>query len=288
MTNRSKIILYGILVLVLFCGGIFAGYYVWGISDGEKPDYPALLEGAAKYVASLEQQNSELEAQLKSGGMSEPATGDTSEPATGEPATMEKAADDRVKSLQMKLESLQEEKAALQSAVRSDKTATEKNLELTDRIQALIQAKNTIEQENASLRTQISQTQERTTENDQLKAQIASLTDEKTRLEEKNTALQANGSQNQQLVAENEELKQQVQTCFDRKAELEKENAALQSAMSQSRELMAENQKLKITIASNVDEINTLKLRLNEIRSITNVKETSDRQSAQGEASSSP
>ena len=55
MTSKSKIIIYGTLVVILFSGGIAAGYYVWGLSNGEKPDYPAFLKDAAKYIASLEQ-----------------------------------------------------------------------------------------------------------------------------------------------------------------------------------------------------------------------------------------
>ena len=281
MANKSKIILFGILVLILFFGGVVAGYYVWGISDGDQPDYPALLEDAAKYVAGLERQKSELETQLESGGTAVPETGDQGSPP-------EEAVDDRVKSLQIRLESLQEENTALQSAVRSDKTATEKNLELTDRVQALIQAKSTIEEENAKLRTQISQSQDLALENEQLKAQVESLTDTKTRLEEQNAGLQSTGSQNQQLVAKTEELKKQAQICFDQKNELEKENAALQSAGNQNRDLMAENEKLKTTIASNLNEINTLQSRLNEIRAMTKVKETPDAQSSEVDTDSTP
>ncbi|MGD8724617.1 MAG: hypothetical protein PVG00_11835, partial [Desulfobacterales bacterium] len=139
MTNKSKFILIGIMVLILFCGGVIAGYYIWGVADGEKRDFPAILREAAQYVASLETRQSELETQLAAEGQPAPAAVASEKPAEGMPpeAPAEEAGDERIKNLEMQLASLQEENAALQTALSSDKSSTEKNLELTDRIQAL-------------------------------------------------------------------------------------------------------------------------------------------------------
>lgn len=280
MTDKSKFVFIGILVLILFGGGVVAGYYIWGIANGQKPDYPALLKDAAQYVAGLETRKSELEAQLEAGG--------TVKPVSDEPeGSVEGAVDDRVKSLEMRLESLREENAALQTALSSDKTADEKNLELTDRIQVLIQAKNTMEQENSTLRTQVSQAQGLSAENKKLKAQVASLSDIKAGLEKEKAESQSSSGQENQLMAANRELEMQAQLCANEKAELETKNAALQSVNDQNIDLQAENQKLKLTIASNAEEINTLKIRLDEIRAMANMKETSDAQGSAGETDSS-
>ena len=139
MTNKSKIISIGILVLILFCGGVIAGYFLWGIADGEKRDFPALLREAAQYVAGLEARKSELETQLEAKEQKETTTDESKTAAEATPsetaaevkpseAPAEGALDDRIKSLEMQLTSLQEENAALQTALSSDKSATEKNL----------------------------------------------------------------------------------------------------------------------------------------------------------------
>lgn len=279
MINKSKFVFIGILVLILFCGGVVAGYYIWGIANGPKPDYPALLKDAAQYVASLETRKSELETQIEAGGKVTPVT---DEPE----GSVEGVVDDRVNNLEMRLESLQEENAALQTALSSDKTANEKNLELTDRIQALIQAKNTMEQENSTLRTQVSQAQGLSAENKKLKAQVASLSDIKAGLEKEKAESQSTGGQENQLMAENRELETQAQICANEKAALETKNAALQSVNDQNQDLQTENQKLKTTLASNAEEINTLKMRLDEIRAMANMKETSDAQGSAGETDS--
>ena len=88
-------------------------------------------------------------------------------------------------------------------------------------------------------------------------------------------------------MAANRELEMQAQICANEKAELETKNAALQSVNDQNLDLQAENQKLKSTIASNAEEINTLKIRLDEIRAMANMKETSDAQGSAGETDSS-
>ena len=81
MTNKSKFILIGILVLILFCGGVIAGYYIWGVADGKKRDFPALLKEAAQYVAGLEKRQSELETQLAAKTQPASASGESETPA---------------------------------------------------------------------------------------------------------------------------------------------------------------------------------------------------------------
>ena len=286
MTNKNTFIFIGILVLILFCGGVIAGYYIWGVTDGEERDFPALLREAAQHITDLEARQGDLETQLAAAVQATPASDETEKPAeVAKPETASaEAVDDHTQNLEMQLKSLQEENAALQTALSSDKSATEKNLELTDQIQTLIEAKNTAEQENAALRSQIDQEQNLSAENEQLKSKITLLTDTNSRLEKEKTDLQAAGGENNRLLAEKRELEMQAQVCANEKAELEKKNSALQAANNQNQNLLAENQKLKTTIAANADEINTLKIRLNEIRAMANTKDTADTQSSAAEA----
>ena len=86
MTNKSKFIFISIVVLILFCGGVIAGYYIWGVADDEKRNFPALLKEAAQYVASLETRQSELETQLAAKTQPAPAAGESESPAEATPS----------------------------------------------------------------------------------------------------------------------------------------------------------------------------------------------------------
>ncbi len=296
MTSKNTIIFIGVLVLILFCGGVIAGYYIWGVTDGEERDFPALLREAAQHITDLEARQGDLETQLATALQATPASGDSEKPAevakvetppaevAKEETTPAEAVDDRTQNLEMQIKSLQEENAALQTALSSDKSATEKNLELTDQIQALIEAKNSTEQENSTLRSQIDQLQNLSAENEQLKSNISLLAETNSRLEKEKADLQKVGGENNRLLAEKREYEMQAQVCANEKAELEKQNAGLQAANNQNQNLMAENQNLKATIAANADEINTLKVRLNEIRAMANTKDTADTQGSAAEA----
>ena len=79
----------------------------------------------------------------------------------------------------------------------------------------------------------------------------------------------------------------QAQICANEKADLEEKNAALQTVKAQNQHLMDENTKLKTTIASNVEEMNTLKLRLDEIRAMVNMKVTPGDQSSEAKTEGS-
>lgn len=286
MTSKNTIIFIGVLVLILFCGGVIAGYYIWGVTDGEERDFPALLREAAQHITDLEARQGDLETQLATALQATPASGESEKPAevAKEETTPAEAVDDRTQNLEMQIKSLQEENAALQTALSSDKSATEKNLELTDQIQALIEAKNSTEQENSTLRSQIDQVQNLSAENEQLKSNISLLAETNSRLEKEKADLQKVGGENNRLLAEKREYEMQAQVCANEKAELEKQNAGLQAANNQNQNLMAENQNLKATIAANADEINTLKVRLNEIRAMANTKDTADTQGSAAEA----
>mgnify|MGYP003702055629 CR=1 FL=1 len=116
-------------------------------------------------------------------------------------------------------------------------------------------------------------------ENQKRTEQIQTLTDEKADLEQKITEIQSDISQNQNLVATNQQLEEQIQACIESKADLEKENAELQSLKSNNQVLTVENQKLQEAIGSQANEINVLKTRLTEIRSMTQVQQAAEVQS---------
>jgi chromosome segregation ATPase len=205
MDNKSKLISVGIVVLILFCGGIIAGYYIWGTTNGDRSDFPAMLNDAARYITDLETRTSELEEQLASMNAVTPDTGSSEAPsdeAAAKPST---------------------ETETLEASAEGASDERSKNLEI------------------------------------QLKS-----------LQEENAELQSRESESNRLLAQNRELEMEAQVCANEKAELEKKNAELQTVNDQNANLLAENQKLKTTIESNADEINTLKLRLDEIRAMTN------------------
>jgi chromosome segregation ATPase len=281
MKAKSKLIAGAILVLLLFVGGVAAGYYMWGLKDDEAVDYKRFLKDTAKYIASLEQKNSELEKQMGAGDTSLKST-DEEKPSGAVKSSGEDG------TLQQKIKSLEEEKAALQVAMSSDMDLTRKNRELIDQVQSLIQAKNVVEQENTELRSKIGADQDLTAENQSLTEQIQALTAEKAELEQKITELQSDISQNQHFVEANQKLEKQIQACIESKAGLEKENTELQSLQSNNQVLIVENQTLRETIESHVNEINVLKTRLTEIRSMTQVQEEAEAQTTDSKPEATP
>ncbi|MGD9078660.1 MAG: hypothetical protein PVG96_04940 [Desulfobacterales bacterium] len=234
MKAKSKLSAGALLVLLLFVGGVLAGYYVWGLKDDETVDYKRLLKDTVKYIASLEQKNSELEKQIGAGDTSLRSTEDEKPSEEVKPAGEDA-------NLQQKIKSLEEEKAALQVAMSSDKDLTAENQSLTE--------------------------------------QIRTLTAEKADLEQKITELQSDTSQDQNFVEARQQLENQIQACLESKADLEKENTELQSLKSNNEVLTAENQTLQDTLESHVNEINVLKTRLTEIRSMTQVQKEAEAQS---------
>lgn len=281
MAMKSKLITGAILVLILFIGGVVTGYYRWGINGDETPDYKGLLKDTVKYIASLEQQNSELEKQLGSAGAS-------IEPAREEKPPEEIKGNGGDEILQQKIKSLEEEKAAFQIAMSSDKDLTQKNVEMMDQIQSLIQAKNSVEQENAELRSKIGADQDLAVENQKLTEQIQTLSDAKADLGQKISELQSGISQDQNLVTTNQQLEAQIESCIEGRADLEKENTELQAVLSKNQVLIAENQKLNQRVESQVKEINVLKTRLTEIRSMTKVQPASEGQSSEAKPEAAP
>ena len=281
MTNKSKIILFGILVLILFIGGVVTGYYRWGVNGDETPDYKGLLKDTVKYIASLEQQNSELEKQLKTTGAELP-------PAGEEKPSEEMKSDGGDEILQQKIKSLEEEKAALEIAMSSDKDLNQKNVEMMDQIQSLIQAKNAVEQENAELRSKFEADRDLAVENQKLTEQIQALSAAKSDLDQKITELQSDISQDQNLAATNQQLQAQIESCIEGRADLEKENTELQAVLGKNQVLIDENQKLTQTVESQLNEIKVLKTRLTEIRSMTQVQQAIEAQSSEAKPQAAP
>lgn len=281
MTMKSKLITGALLVLILFIGGIVTGYYRWGMNRDETPDYKDYLKDTLKYIASLERQNRELEKQLGAAGTAPQPAGEQ-KPSE----EMKGAGGDEI--LQQKIKSLEEEKAALEIAMSSDKDLNQKNVEMMDQIQSLIQTKNSVEQENAELRSKIGTDRDLAAENQKLTERIQTLTSAKADLDQKITELQSGISQDQNLAATNQQLEAQIESCIEGRADLEKENTELQAVLSKNQTLIAENQKFKQTIESRVNEVNVLKTRLTEIRSMTQVQHASEAQSPEAKPEAAP
>ena len=281
MTTKSKLITGAILVLILFIGGVVTGYYRWGINGDGPPDYKDYLKDTVKYIASLERQNSELEKQLG-------AAGATPQPAGEEKPSEEVKATGGDEILLQKIKSLEEEKAALETAMRSDKDLNQKNVEMMDQIQTLIQTKNAVEQENAELRSQIGSDQDLAVENQKLTEQIQTLSAAKADLDKKITELESDFSQDQNLTKTNQQLQAQIESCIEGRADLERENTELQAVLGKNQVLIADNQKLKQTIESRDNEIKVLKTRLTEIRSMTQVQRESDAKGPEAKTQDAP
>ncbi len=66
LRKKKEFITYLIMVIVLFGGGVFLGYYVWGIDKQQKPDYKKYLKDTIVYLQKMEENNTILSGEMKS------------------------------------------------------------------------------------------------------------------------------------------------------------------------------------------------------------------------------
>ncbi len=64
--KKKEFITFLIMVVVLFGGGVFLGYYIWGIDKKHKPDYKKYLKDTIVYLEKMEESNNILSAETKS------------------------------------------------------------------------------------------------------------------------------------------------------------------------------------------------------------------------------
>ena len=205
MKAKSKISAGALLVLLLFVGGVVAGYYIWGLKDDETVDYKRLLKNTVKYIASLEQKNSELEKQIGAGDTSLKSTEDEKPSEEVKPAGEDG-------NLQQKIKSLEEENATLQVAMSSDKDLTAENQSLTEQIRTLTAEKADLEQKITELQSDTGQNQNFVETKQELENQIQACLESKADLEKENTELQSLKSNNEALTVDNQKLQETIES----------------------------------------------------------------------------
>lgn len=66
LRRKKEFVTYIIMIIVLFGGGVFLGYYIWGIDEKHKPDYKKYLKDTIVYLQKIEDNNEVLKAETKS------------------------------------------------------------------------------------------------------------------------------------------------------------------------------------------------------------------------------
>jgi len=64
--KKKEFITFLVMVVVLFGGGVFLGYYIWGVDKQLKPDYKKYLKDTIIYLEKMEESNAILSADAKS------------------------------------------------------------------------------------------------------------------------------------------------------------------------------------------------------------------------------
>ncbi len=173
--ERKKLIAYLIVVIMLFGTGFGLGYYLWGVDREQKPDYKKYLSKTIDYIASIEKDNQGFIKQIK-GLKSEVAA------INKDVKDDQSRSDAQSKSLQIRIASLEEEKARLQSLLGENQKLSKEKEQLQTKIDSLLGNNQDLAKEKEQLQTKIDSlfccNQDLTKEKEQLQTKIDHLINE--------------------------------------------------------------------------------------------------------------
>ena len=146
--ERKKLIAYLIVVIMLFGTGFGLGYYLWGVDREQKPDYKKYLSKTIDYIANLEKNNQGFIKQIK-GLKSKVAA------INKDVKDAQSRSDAQSKSLQIRIASLEEEKARLQSLLGENQKLSKEKEQLQTKIDSLLGKNQDLAKEKEQLQGKI-------------------------------------------------------------------------------------------------------------------------------------
>jgi cell division protein FtsB len=121
-----------VILLVIFLGGLFAGYYFWGYRAKQHADYKDMLKQTISYISTLEDKNQELTSKVST--------------LENEIASLKKQQgvpeETQMVRLNERLSVLEKENADLKSSVSQNEALTQENQQLRQKVQTLVEQMN--------------------------------------------------------------------------------------------------------------------------------------------------
>ncbi|HPI92913.1 MAG TPA: hypothetical protein PLT09_03905 [Deltaproteobacteria bacterium] len=121
-----------VILVVIFLGGLFAGYYFWGYRGQRHQDYKEMLRQTISYISTLEEKNQELTAKV----------GSLENEVDSLKKQQSAPAETQVANLSEKLAVLEKENADLKASVSDKEGLVQENLQLRQKVQTLVEEMN--------------------------------------------------------------------------------------------------------------------------------------------------
>lgn len=131
-TEKTNVRAIAVILVVIFLGGLFVGYYFWGYRKQQHPDYKEMLRQTVSYIATLEEKNQELTSKV--GALENEV--DSLKKQQSAPV------DAQVASLRDRLAVVEKENADLRTSVAEKEGLVQENQQLRQKVQTLVEELN--------------------------------------------------------------------------------------------------------------------------------------------------
>ncbi|HVN71513.1 MAG TPA: hypothetical protein VMU10_05790 [Desulfomonilia bacterium] len=121
-----------VVLLVIFLGGLLAGYYFWGYRRQMHPDYTDMLKQTISYISALEEKNQELSSKVSA--------------LENEAASLKKQQgvpeDSQIARLNERISALEKENSDLKTTLSQHEALLQENQQLRQKMQTLVEQMN--------------------------------------------------------------------------------------------------------------------------------------------------
>jgi len=130
--EKSHVRAIAVVLLIIFLGGLFVGYYFWGYRRQQHPDYKDMLKQTISYISTLEEKNQELTGRVSA--------------LDNEVASIKKQQgvpeDSQIERLNERLSALEKENTDLKATAGQNEALVQENQQLRQRVQTLVEQMN--------------------------------------------------------------------------------------------------------------------------------------------------
>ena len=121
-----------VVLLIIFLGGLFVGYYFWGYRKQQHPDYKDMLKQTISYISALEEKNQELTGRVSA--LDNEVTSLRKQQGVPE--------DSQIARLNERLSALEKENTDLKATAGQNEALVQENQQLRQKVQTLVEQMN--------------------------------------------------------------------------------------------------------------------------------------------------
>ena len=130
--DRTNVRAIAVILVVIFLGGLFAGYYFGGYRKQQHPDYKEMLRQTISYISTLEEKNQELTSKV----------GALENEVDSLKKQLSAPVETQVANLTDRLAVVEKENADLKASLADKDGLVQENQQLRQRVQTLVEELN--------------------------------------------------------------------------------------------------------------------------------------------------